>query len=152
LPRALLESLPAASPSPAPVTAIALDQAGPVIMVVDDNQVNIDTLGDFLEINQYRVETAHSGREFLERAPEVRPALVLMDIQMPGMDGLEATQHLRRHYDAKLAKVPIIALTALAMPGDRERCLAAGANEYMSKPMSLTELLATIARLIAAGA
>ena len=128
---------------------IGVAPAGPVIMVVDDNQVNIDTLGDFLEINEYRVATAHSGREFLERAPEVRPALVLMDIQMPGMDGLEATRHIRKHYDAKLAKVPFIALTALAMPGDRERCLAAGANEYMSKPMSLTELLKTIARLIA---
>ena len=70
---------------------------------------------------------------------------------MPGMDGLEATRHIRNHYDPKLAKVPIIALTALAMPGDRERCLAAGANEYMSKPMSLTELVATMARLIAGG-
>jgi CheY-like chemotaxis protein len=69
-----------------------------------------------------------------------------MDIQMPGMDGLEAIRHLRA--DATLNHIPIIALTALAMPGDRERCLAAGANEYLSKPVKLKNLAQLIDKLV----
>jgi CheY-like chemotaxis protein len=67
---------------------------------------------------------------------------------MPGLDGLETIRHLRAHTDPELAALPIIALTALTMPGDRERCLAAGANAYLSKPIELQELLATIWELL----
>jgi signal transduction histidine kinase/DNA-binding response OmpR family regulator len=112
------------------------------ILLVEDNEDNISTFSDYLRARGYRVVVAREGGEALARAREDRPELILMDIQMPGMDGLEATQRLRA--DASLADIPVIALTALAMPGDRERCLAAGANEYLSKPVSLKRLVQVI--------
>ena len=84
----------------------------------------------------------------LRMLPEIRPDIILLDIQMPGMDGLEAARKLRAHPDAQVAKVPIIAVTALAMIGDRERSLAAGANEYLSKPVDLKTLVASIEALL----
>jgi len=113
--------------------------AGTLILLAEDNETNIATMSDYLEAKGYRLVVARNGGEAVDRAREERPALILMDIQMPGMDGLEATRRIRE--DGGLQGVPIIALTALAMPGDRERCLAAGANEYMSKPVSLKGLV-----------
>jgi CheY-like chemotaxis protein len=114
----------------------------PVLLLADDNEANIATLTSYLQSKGYQIVAARSGAEALERAREMRPALILMDIQMPGMDGLEATRRLRA--DTDLVAIPIIALTALAMPGDRERCLEAGANEYLSKPVSLKRLIEVI--------
>ncbi|MBK9050793.1 MAG: response regulator [Chloroflexi bacterium] len=74
--------------------------------------------------------------------PTLLPDVILMDIQMPHTDGLQVIQRLRQ--ETRTATIPIIALTALAMPGDRERCLAAGANEYLSKPVVLRQLIATV--------
>jgi CheY-like chemotaxis protein len=88
---------------------------------------------------------AHDGVEAIEKAQETNPQIILMDIQMPALDGLEAIRRLRA--DPRFDSTPIIALTALAMPGDRERCLEAGASEYMSKPLSLKRLVKTINRL-----
>ncbi len=129
-------------------TAGALDKsvAQPVthgtILLAEDNMSNVLTVGDYLGSNGYQVIVAHDGVEALEKAETHPPDIILMDIQMPAMDGLEAIQHLRK--DPRFDKTPIIALTALAMPGDRERCIEAGANEYMSKPVSLKGLLKTI--------
>ena len=81
---------------------------------------------------------ATNGVVAVRLARELRPALILMDIQMPVMDGLSAIREIRA--DPAIAAIPIVALTALAMPGDRERCLAAGATEYMSKPVNLKAL------------
>jgi CheY-like chemotaxis protein len=75
-----------------------------------------------------------------------QPDLILMDIQMPGMNGLDAIKQIRM--DANLAQIPIIALTALAMPGDRDRCLEAGANEYISKPVRLKQLTSLIQEML----
>jgi PAS domain S-box-containing protein len=114
----------------------------PLILLAEDNEANIVTLGDYLANNGYRVVVARSGVEAVASAQERRPDLILMDIQMPGMDGLEATRRIRAHTD--MAGTPIIALTALAMPGDRERCLEAGMNDYVSKPVGLKQLAANI--------
>jgi len=107
---------------------------------------NTLTISDFLENLGYQVVVAHDGLEAIEKAEEAHPNIILMDIQMPAMDGLEAIRRLRR--DPDFAATPIISLTALAMSGDRERCLQAGANEYLSKPVSLKQLVKKIRNLM----
>jgi len=114
----------------------------PLILLAEDNEITLNILFDLLRSRSFRVVVARNGEEAIERARETHPALIVMDIQMPGMDGLEATRRIRA--EAELDGIPIIALTALAMPNDRERCLAAGANDYMSKPLSLGRLARAI--------
>jgi signal transduction histidine kinase/CheY-like chemotaxis protein len=116
-----------------------------VVLLAEDNAANILTIGEYLEGHGYEVVKAHDGVEAIEKAQETNPQIILMDIQMPALDGLEAIRRLR--VDPRFDSTPIIALTALAMPGDRERCLEAGASEYMSKPLSLKRLVKTINRL-----
>jgi CheY-like chemotaxis protein len=123
-------------------TKIAPPPTGQVILLAEDNIFNQQAFTDLLTAKGYVVVLAVNGADALERAEECNPALILMDIQMPVMDGLEATRRLREH--PQFAQIPIIALTALAMPGDRERCLAAGANDYLTKPVSLKKLLSLI--------
>jgi PAS domain S-box-containing protein len=122
--------------------------APPLVLLAEDNEANITLIADYLGTCGYQVVVARNGAEAIARARETRPAIVLMDIQMPGMDGLEATRRMRTMDD--LVDLPIIALTALAMPGDRERCLAAGANDYLSKPVSLRGLDALIQQTLQA--
>jgi CheY-like chemotaxis protein len=110
--------------------------------LVEDNEDNILTVADYLTFKNYRVLIARNGRECLEVASASQPDVVLMDIQMPELDGLEAIRRLRRM--PGWAQTPIVALTAMAMSGDRERCLSAGATHYMSKPISLRELAGVI--------
>jgi CheY-like chemotaxis protein len=112
------------------------------VLLVEDNEENIVTVADYLAFKQYQVAIARTGLEALKLARQLRPDIILMDIQMPEMDGLEAIHRLRTMDEA--AATPIIALTALAMSGDRERCLAAGADSYLSKPVSLRELVELI--------
>ncbi|MFN8380700.1 MAG: PAS domain S-box protein [Anaerolineales bacterium] len=118
------------------------------VMIVDDNEVNIETVFDYLGAKNFNVVSAKSGVEFLTTAPRLRPDLVLMDIQMPEMDGLETIRRLRSHTDQELAAIPVIALTALAMPGDRENCIEAGADEYITKPFRLSEITEVITQML----
>ncbi len=97
------------------------------------------------------VGEASDGAETVAAVKRLKPDIVLMDIQMPGMDGLEVIRRIRAQDDSSTATLPIIAITALAMPGDRERCLAAGANEYLSKPVSLQEMFSIICKLLELG-
>jgi CheY-like chemotaxis protein len=117
-----------------------------LILLAEDNEANINTISTYLQAKGHQLILARDGAEAIRRAKEEQPDLILMDIQMPNMDGLEATRQIRA--DARLVDIPIIALTALAMPGDRERCLEAGANEYMSKPVSLKGLVELIERFL----
>ena len=114
----------------------------PVILLVEDTKEVTMMIVDYLEMAGYQVLAASDGLNGIEQAKDKHPALILMDIQLPGMDGLEATRRLRA--DPDFRTVPIIALTALAMRGDRERCLAAGATDYLSKPVSLKKLVQMI--------
>jgi two-component system CheB/CheR fusion protein len=116
------------------------------ILVVEDNPVNAEIIGDYLNAKGYSITYAHDGSEALEKAARNPFDLILMDIQMPEVDGMEATRRLRA--DPKFASTPIIALTALAMIGDRERCLEAGMTDYITKPVRLTQLLSMIEALL----
>jgi len=129
-------------PTTAQSTVYQRNHAPPVLLLAEDNEANITTLSDYLAARGYQVVVARNGAEAVARTREARPAIVLMDIQMPGMDGLEATRRIRA--DRDLPQMPIIALTALAMPGDRERCLSAGATDYLSKPIGLKGLVAKL--------
>ncbi|HEX5009944.1 MAG TPA: response regulator, partial [Planctomycetota bacterium] len=117
--------------------------AGRSVLVVDDDVRNIFALSSVLERRGMKVITASTGREAVERlqaTPEV--AIVLMDIMMPEMDGFETMRVIRR--DAAFQRLPIIALTAKAMKGDRERCLDAGASDYLAKPVNTEQLLSAL--------
>jgi len=110
----------------------------PQVLLVEDNPDNLDMVSNYLRIRGCEVRTACNGLEAISLAEDQPPDVILMDVQMPGMDGLEATRRLRKNPAQRAT--PIIALTALAMPGDRERCLDAGMDDYLSKPLGLEEL------------
>jgi PAS domain S-box-containing protein len=118
----------------------------PLILLVEDNEANIQTTTSYLTALNYRIIVAKNGEEAVSMAKANSPDIILMDIQMPGIDGLEATRQIR--LDPNLINTPIIALTALAMEGDRDRCIAAGANEYLSKPIKLKQLATVIQQLL----
>lgn len=118
----------------------------PLILLAEDNDANITTVLSYLRAKNYRLIVAKTGEEAIALAQSENPDLILMDIQMPGMDGLEAIKHIR--HDLNLVDIPIIAMTALAMEGDCEHCLAAGANNYLSKPVKMQKLANTIQELL----
>jgi signal transduction histidine kinase/ActR/RegA family two-component response regulator len=127
---------------------VAENSSSPMILITDDNTIVLEMLTDFLDAKKYQTATAQNGKQLLEKIESVKPDIILMDIQMPGMDGLQTIRRVRNHKDAAIASTIIIAVTALAMSGDRERCLEAGANEYISKPLKLEELTKAIEYLL----
>ncbi len=113
-------------------------KASPRILVVDDNEAGQLLVCSVLQLQGFRVESAGSAAEVLERLSAHRPDLILMDVQLPGQDGLALTRQLKE--DPATAAIPIVALTAHAMPGDREQALAAGCVGYISKPIDTRTL------------
>ncbi len=120
----------------------------PVVLIADDNETVLEMFSDFLRARNFNVEITRSGVELIHRVTEIHPDILLVDIQMPIMDGLETMQRIRAHADPGIASLPMIAVTALAMSGDREQCIQAGANAYVSKPVVLDELAHLINSLL----
>jgi two-component system cell cycle response regulator DivK len=116
--------------------------SGEQILVVEDNELNMKLFRDVLHAKGYRTLEATTGAGAVELATTQRPDLVLMDIQLPDIDGVEALGRLRA--DERTASTPVLALTAQAMRGDRERFLAAGFDGYVSKPVNIVELVGTV--------
>ena len=134
-------------PPEAATEALAAIRPGLRVLIADDNEANVRIFKSFLESRGCEVEVAHDGQAAVDLVARWLPEIILMDVQMPRMDGLQATRLIRERPDG--AHLPIIAVTAVAMPGDRERCLAAGMTAYLAKPVRLRELHATIAKLTA---
>jgi signal transduction histidine kinase/CheY-like chemotaxis protein len=119
----------------------------PLILAAEDHETNIAVLRAYFTAQSCRVVFARDGLEAIERALANPPDIILMDVQMPRLDGLQAIKRLRE--DERTAKVPIVCLTALGMVDDRERCLQAGADYYICKPINFPELTQTINQLLA---
>jgi CheY-like chemotaxis protein len=134
-------------PAPPPGPAAALPAT---VLVVEDNEDNLFTLRQILARRPLEIMTALSGRQAIERCRQQLPDLIIMDVQMPGMTGLQATGAIRALPGG--AEVPIVALTAQAMKGDRERILAAGMDAYLSKPVQPNELVSVVDELLRRGA
>lgn len=119
------------------------------ILLIEDNEENRYLATFLLERSGWQVTSAHDGRSALVMAGEVAPALILLDIQLPGMDGYAVARGLRQ--DARLAGVPIVAVTSYAMPGDRERCMAAGCDGYLEKPIDPDSFVRDVEAFVADG-
>jgi two-component system cell cycle response regulator DivK len=120
--------------------------AGELILVVEDNDKNRKLVRDVLTAKGYRLLEAETGEEGLRLAREQRPALVLMDIQLPGINGIEALRQLRA--DAATATIPVMAVTASAMTHDRQKIMAAGFDAYQSKPLSIRPFLELVREVL----
>ncbi|MYM99253.1 response regulator, partial [Duganella vulcania] len=135
-----------ASAAPAPAGVGESAPGGLRVLLAEDNPVNQRLAVRLLEKLGHRVTLVDSGLAVLERASHGDHDLILMDVQMPGLDGLAATRQIRQREAAQGGHVPIIAMTARAMAGDRERCLEAGMDDYLAKPVDSQQLRAMLLR------
>jgi two-component system cell cycle response regulator DivK len=120
--------------------------ANELILIVEDNDKNLKLVRDTLSYKGYRTIEATTGEEGVRLAQERHPALVLMDIQLPGIDGITALRRLRANPATRA--IPVIAVTASVMTEDRAKIMAAGFDGYQGKPISVKELLDTVGRLL----
>ena len=120
--------------------------AGELILIVEDHEKNRKLVRDLLQVKGYRTIEAETAEEGLRLARESKPRLVLMDIQLPGMSGIEALAHLRA--DGGTRHIPVIAVTASAMAHDRQKILAAGFDGYQPKPIAVKAFLEAVARML----
>ena len=119
------------------------------ILVVEDNELNLKLVRDVLRYAGFDVMEARTGEQGVAMAAECRPDLVLMDLQLPGIDGTEALRQLRS--SPRMQEVPVVAVTAFAMTADRERAFASGFDGYLEKPISTRELPAQVRRFLQRG-
>jgi two-component system, cell cycle response regulator DivK len=120
--------------------------ANELILIVEDNEKNRKLARDVLAFNGYRLLEAETGEAGVRLAREHRPELVLMDIQLPGIDGIAALRQLRE--DPATQRIPVIAVTASAMTHDRQKIMAAGFDGYQSKPLNVKEFVAAVRRML----
>ena len=120
--------------------------AGELILIIEDNEKNRKLERDILQFHGYRTMEADTDEEGIGLAQATPPALVLMDIQLPGMNGIEALQHLRG--DPRARAIPVIAVTASAMTHDRQKIMAAGFDAYQAKPIEVTQFVATVRNVV----
>ena len=120
--------------------------AGKRILIVEDDPVSLKLVRDVLQANGYETKEVTSGEEAVVKAVQSKPDLIVMDIRLPGIDGLEATRRLKS--DPSTEEIPIIAVTAHAMPEDEARILAAGCQAYLSKPLRFAEFISVVKGLL----
>jgi two-component system cell cycle response regulator DivK len=120
--------------------------AGELILIVEDNEKNLKLVRDVLQFKGYQTIEAGTGEDGVRLAKERHPALILMDIQLPGMDGITALGHLRA--DSATRAIPVIAVTASAMTHDRQKIMAAGFDGYQSKPIRVKEFLEAVRAML----
>lgn len=119
---------------------------GKTVLIVEDNELNMKLFNDLLEAHGYQTVGTRNGIEALDLARQHRPDLILMDIQLPEVSGLEVTKWLKD--DAELKSIPVIAVTAFAMKGDEERIIQGGCEAYLSKPISVAKFIETVRHFI----
>jgi two-component system cell cycle response regulator DivK len=139
--RPLTASAPAGSPPTPPVAATPK-----TILVVEDNELNMKLFHDLLEAHGYNILQTRDGMEALKIARQHKPDLILMDIQLPEVSGLEVTKWIKE--DDNLKSIPIIAVTAFAMKGDEEKIREGGCEAYIAKPISVTNFLKTVEQFL----
>jgi CheY-like chemotaxis protein len=125
---------------------MANEAGAPVVLVIEDHEANLMLTRAVLRRAGYRVDEARSAEEALQHLSAARPDAILMDVHLPGQDGLALTRHIKA--DPATSAIPVIALTADAMSGDAERCLEAGCAGYISKPIDTRSFAATLAGIL----
>jgi len=121
----------------------------PRVLIIEDNPVNLELVAEVLELEGYQIATAETAEVGLRLAAAERPALIVMDLNLPGITGYEATRTLKA--DPVTAGIPVVALTAQAMRGDEQKAREAGCDAYLTKPLDATALRATLRQFLGAG-